>query len=256
MSVPPGLGTGGSSFSDDLSAAVRARSILLSTHQMLVEELSTAALTSPHPVAPKLSSAAVQYGFVGIDAVPYLVSLGGEDVRPGPMLAVANGLDEQLGALHITGELGEWIYPSSDLRIADALQEHRECMIEPAQDLMEILRIRVAPLRAGRVWTSPPGTSAPEPLDLAGFEAAEPDAWAAFTLEIVRHLNRHHHDELLDLARAAGARGSTAVSLSRLDSGGAILTAMGHDGLMDVVMPFDPPAASPGEASRRLTGTH
>lgn len=256
MSVHRAVGIGGPSFSGDLSAPVRARSILLSTHQLLVEELSTAALTSPHPLPPRLSSAATLYGFVGVDAVPYLVSLGGEDARPGPMLAVATGLDEQLGALHLTGELGEWIYPSSDIRVADALQEHRECMVEPAQDLMEILRIRVAPLRVSRVWAAAPGSRALEPIDRTSFEAAEPDAWAAFAPDAIRHLNKHHHGELLDLARAAGARGSTAVNLTRLDSGGAILTAMSHEGLMDVVMPFDPPAASPGEASRRLTGSH
>jgi hypothetical protein len=255
MSVHPGLGAGSPS-SAGLPAPVRARSILLSTHQLLVEDLSTAALSSAHLVPPPLSSAATLYGFVGVDAVPYLVSLGGEDFRPGPVVAVANGLDAQLGALHLTGELGEWIYPSSDIRVADALQEHRECMIEPAQDLMEILRIRVAPLRVSRVWATAPGSSRPQPIELAGFEAAEPDAWAAFAQEVVNHLNEHHHDELLDLVRAAGAHGSTAVSLTRLDPGGAILTAMSHDGLMDVVMPFDPPAADPSEASRRLTGSH
>ena len=256
MSVHPGLGVGGSPSSSGLSAPVRARSILLSTHQLLIEELSTAAFNSPHPLPPRLSSGAVQYGFVGVDAVPYLVSLGGEDVRPGPMLAVADGLDEQLGAVHVTGELGEWIYPSTNIAVADALQEHRECMVEPAQDLMEILRLRVAPLHVTRVWTSPPGLWAPTPVDRVSFEAAEPDAWAAFAQDVVHHLNQHHHDELLSLARASGAAGSTAVNLTRLDAAGAILTAMSREGLMDVVMPFDPPAASPGEASRRLTGTH
>ncbi len=203
MSVQRGVGIGDQAYTRDLPAPVRARSILLSTHQMLVEELSSAALRSPHPAAPRLSAGAVHYGFVGVDAVPYLVSLGGEDVRPGPMLAVATGLDERLGALHVTGELGEWIYPSSDIKVADALQEHRECMIEPAQDLIEILRLRVAPLRVSRVWTAPAGTVTPEPIDLAGFEAAEPDAWAAFAHEVVRHLNEHHHDDLVELARAS-----------------------------------------------------
>jgi hypothetical protein len=256
MSVQRDVGIGDPSYSRELPAPVRARSILLSTHQLLVEELSSAALASPHPAPPRLSSGAVQYGFVGVDAVPYLVSLGGEDLRPGPLLALATGLDEQLGTLHVTGELGEWIYPSTDIRVADALQEHRECMVEPAQDLIEILRLRVAPLRVTRVWITPPGRDEPEAVDRAGFETAEPDAWAAFTHDVIRHLNEHHHDDLLALARTAGAASSTAASLTRLDAGGAIITAMGREGLMNVVMPFDPPAGSPGEASRRLTGIH
>jgi hypothetical protein len=254
MSLHRGLGVDGPSFYD-LSAPVRARSILLSTHQLQIEEITTTALASAQAGPPPLSSAAIDYGFVAVDAVPYLVSWG-EELRPGPLLAVAAGVQEALGTLHLAGELGEWIYPAAELRVADALAEHRECMVEPARDLVEVLRLRVAPLRVHRIWTGPPGITDPPAIDRTSFESAEPDAWAAFGHAVVRHLNQHHQEHLLDLARASGAPGSTAVSLTRLDSGGAILTAMSREGVMDVVMPFDPPAATPGEASYRLTGTH
>src|SRR5687767_12854033 len=151
MSVHSALGD--HSFVAGIPAPVRARSILLSTHQLLVEELPAAALGPDRPAPPELSPAAVLYGFIGVDAVPYLVTLGGEDVRPGPVLAVATGLDESLGDLHLLGELGEWIYPSSDIRVADVLLEHLECMVEPARDPMELLRLRVAPVRISSLWT-------------------------------------------------------------------------------------------------------
>ena len=213
-------------------------------------------MNSPHSPPPRLSAAAAGYGFVAVDAVPYLVSWDTQDVRPGPLLAVASEHEHRLGALHLTGELGEWIYPSADLRVADALQQHRECMVEPARDLMEVLRLRVAPLRVRRIWTVPPGTAAPLAIDPTSFAGAEPDVWAAFGPDVIAHLNQQHQHDLLALVRASGATASTAVSLTRLDPGGAILTAMGLEGLVDVVMPFDPPAATPGEASRRLSTCH
>jgi hypothetical protein len=252
MSVDRAIGVGSPS-RRELPAPVRAQSILLSTHQLMVEEQT---VTDSRPAVPALSPAAVLYGFVGVDGVPYLVSFGGEDLRPGPVLAVATALDDDLGELQVRGELGEWIYPSADIRVADVLQEHRDCMVEPARDLMEVLRIKVAPIRVTAVWTRPLTDPSIEPVDLARFAAAEADPWAAFGHEAARHLNQHHHDELLALARDAGARGCTAVSLTRLDAAGVILTAMGPEGLMDVVLPFDPPAANPGEATRRLTGGH
>jgi uncharacterized protein DUF2470 len=254
MTVPGALDVGGLASPADLPAPVRARSIMVGTHQLLVEELNTGALSTPQPLPPALSPSVVLYGFVDVDAVPYLVSIGGDDLRPGPVLGVATGLDEQLGELHVTGELGEWIYPASDIRVADVLQQHLDCMIEPVRGSLELLRLKVAPIRLSRIWTRPPGAEAPLVVDLDSFEGAEPDPWAAFATDAARHLNEQHHDDLLALARNSGARGCTAVSLTRLDAGGAILTAMSHEGLMDVVIPFDPPAASPGEASRRLTG--
>jgi len=255
MSVHRALGIGDPSFSADLPGPVRARSILLSTHQLMVEELSTAALLSAQSTPPGLSGSAVLYGFVGVDAVPYLVTSGGDDIHPGPVLAAVTGFADELGTLHVVGELGEWIYPSSDLRVADTLQQHLECMIEPIRDSMELLRLRVAPIRIGAIWTHPPGALTPLVIDRESFDLAEPDPWAAFAGEAVRHLNQHHHDDLVELARSSGARGCTAVSLTRLDPGGAILTAMSHEGLLDVVVPFNPPAATPGEASSRLTGS-
>lgn len=257
MSVHRALGIGDHAFSGEVPEPVRARSILLSTHQLLVEELSTEALSSAQSAPPSLSPSVVLFGFVGVGAVPYLVSIGGsESLRPGPVLAVATEFDTQLGELFITGDLGEWIYPASDLRVADALQEHLECMIEPARDSLELLRLKVAPIQIRRVWTRPPGAPAPVAIDRDSFEIAQPDPWVAFAGEAVRHLNEHHHDELLELARASGASSCTGVSLTRLDPGGAILTAMSQEGLMDVVVPFDPPAGNPGEASRRLSARH
>jgi hypothetical protein len=246
----------GSPSRNDLAAPVRARSILASTHQLQVEDLTEAAAPAPRSAPPSLSPAAVRYGFVAVDAVPYLVWLGEGDLRPGPVLAVATGLDEQLGELHLAGELGEWIYPSTDLRVADVLQEHAECMVEPVRELMQILRMRVAPIRLSAIWTHSPSGSEPVFVDPDSFEAADPDPWAAFAHEAIRHLNEHHHDDLLNLARAAGARGCTGVGLTGLEPGGAILTAMSQEGLVDIVIPLDPPASTPGEASRRLTGSH
>jgi hypothetical protein len=84
--------------------------------------------------------------------------------------------------------------------------------------------------------------------------AAEADLWVAYGPEAIRHLQTCHHDLLLKLVRDQGASGCTAVSITALDPSGVILTALGHDGVLDVVIPFDPPAATPGEAGRRLTG--
>ena len=253
-------------------APERARSIMLSTHQLLVEELGGVVGATPGSAPPEQSPTAALYGFVAVDAVPHLVSLGqdlgGDDVRPGPVLAVATGLDARIGELHLTGELGEWIYPSSDPRVAEALHEHRECMVDPVRDLIEVLRLRVAPIRVSGAWVRAPhrvggraengvGGRAENlvAVDPADFAAARPDVWAAFAHEAMHHLHEHHHADLVELARTSGAPRCTAVDVTRLGPTGAILTAMGPDGLFDVVIPFDPPAATPSEAGRRLLGS-
>ena len=252
MNSRPAGGAGEPSVPGDLSPDVRARSILRGTHQLLVTELGTA--TPIGPVPPRPSSTPVLFGFVEVDAVPYLVSFGPDALPAGRVLAVAEGLGDRLGELHVLGEVGEWVYPSSRPRVAEVLEEHRECMDATARDLMEVVRLRVAPVRILSVWTSSPGASAPEPVDRGRFETAEADLWVAYGPDAIRHLQECHHDLLLSLVREQGATGCTAVSVSALDRGGAILTALGHDGVMDIVIPFAPPGPPPGAGGRGLAG--
>jgi hypothetical protein len=265
VSPHPARGTGDRLAPGKLTAQVRARSILLSTHQLLISELAGgvpggASGGVPGRVSggmpPQPGSASVLYGFVCVGAVPYLVSLDGDDLHPGPVLAVATGVADQLGALRLTGELGEWIYPSADRRVAEALEEHLDCMDATARDLMQVVRVRVAPVRAGAVWLLAPGEPEWELVELGEFEAAQADLWTAFGPEVIRHLHEHHHDALLELARGSGVFDCTAVSIASLGADGAVLTAMNHSGVMDVVVPFVPPVTAPGEAAGRLTGVH
>ncbi len=251
MSIHPARDAGDPPAPGELSPDVRARSILRGTHQLLVSELGAVPL-GPQPPSP--ASTPVVFGFVEVDAVPYLVSFAGEARPAGRVLVVAEGLGDRLGELHAVGEVGDWIYPSSVRRVAEVLEEHRECMDATARDLMEVVRLRVAPIRVLSVWTSSPGARAPEPVDHGRFETAEADLWVAYGPDAIRHLQECHQDLLLALVREQGALGCTAVSVSALDRGGAILTAMGREGVLDVVIPFDPPAATPGEAGRRLAG--
>jgi hypothetical protein len=240
--------------SGELSPDVRARSILLSTHLLSISELSSSALPSSGGLPPEPETAAVLYGFITVGAVPYLVSLDSEDLHPGPILAAAEGVAAQLGELRLTGELGEWVCPSADYGVAEVLEEHRNCMDAAARDLMAVIQARVAPIRISGIWTSDPGSSELTPVDLAGFEAAQADLWTAYRQEAIRHLNDHHHAMLVHLARAEGVIGCTAANVGQLGTSGAVLTAMSHDGLTDVVIPFDPPVATPAEVEQRLGG--
>ena len=240
----------------DLPASVRARSVLLSTHQLRVEDFARIPATGAGSIPPALSPYAPVCGFVAVGPTPYLVSSVWETVRPGPVLAAVVGADQRVGQLFLAGELGEPVRPEEEPGVAEVIDEHRECMVAPIREHAELYDLRVARLTVHGVWLRAPGggTDAPRSVDLVEYERVEADPWAAFASEVIRHLDLDHHADLLEVARGAGAANCSAVTLSRLEPGGAILTAMSSNGVVNIVIPFDPPAATPREAGHRLTG--
>lgn len=242
-----------------------ARSVLSASHQARVTQCDEipggAAPGDPYVDEIELDDAVA--GLIDVDGVPHLILGPGDEHSPGPALLMFTGVADRLGTLRLAGTLLAPIAPGADARVAEVLQEHLSCMTEPYRahylDTYGPPRLTAMPFRPSAIWVAGPapegGSGDPPPLvavDLAAYLAAHPDPWAVHGADARQHLEEHHQSDLLRLVHQAGAAPSATVSVVHLDADAVSLTAIGPEGVTDVIVPFTPPAATPHEAEHRL----
>lgn len=241
-----------------LSAAVRAKTILAGCEHVTVLP-GDGVRAEGRSGRPALDAVA---GLVALNEAPYLLLPRGHPAPSGPMTVFCAGPFD-LGTLILTGCCGTpspaTLLPGLAAAFLDG-SATAESTIPMAPARWDLEELEVAPLVVERVrvvvvTASAPGQcSLPVPLDL--FCRAEADRWALYRHEIVDHLDGHHQRQLCGLvAVTGGPRDATGVTVRDVGPHGLALTCLTAAGVVDHVVPFDPPLLNPAHLAPWIRST-
>ncbi|HEY6793432.1 MAG TPA: hypothetical protein VI248_01975 [Kineosporiaceae bacterium] len=240
-----------------VSAAVRARTILAACREVrmhLAVHGSDVGGVDIGSAGRQLAWAEVAVtGVVEWDGVPYLLGAAGTPPPSGRVGLLCSPSTPELGALILTGRCGRPLRSPELAGLAgDSLPP------APLRAAEDDVAMRVVPIVVERIRVSLGGPDdgtrriVPVPLDL--FRAARPDLWWAHGDSIAARLEAHHQAELRALVGLrAGVRGATGVVVRDVGPHGMLLSCLTLDGVIDQVIPFEPPLEEPAQLGAWFT---
>lgn len=140
-----------------------------------------------------------------------------------------------------------------------ALERHRGCLDVGQWPALAVARISVSSIGLAEPDVPVPGVAGLgllTPVTLTEYAAVEPDLWQIQQRSVLAHLNDHHADLLLAIARRHGAGYAAVAAAQTVDPLGVTLAVVGPDGGDHVRVPFRRRLQSPAEVGAELAATY
>ena len=190
---------------------------------------------------------------------PWVLTPPWERPQPGPArLRIVTDGPESSAVVLLAGRLeARAVAEAANLPgvLRAALERHRSCFDLRAWPALAISRFVVASIGVSMPRARGALPRALEPVPLADYAACEPDLWNIQQESVLAHLNEHHADALVVLARHAGAPETAFAVAHAVDAEGMTLATIGPDGARHVRLPFQERLASPADVGPALFGS-
>lgn len=219
----------------DVSAAVRARTILAICHEVWCQ--------------PNRSGSSFPVGMLDVGGISYLVVGSARSWMVEGAEIACTATTEEIGVLDFTAWLGR---PRPLVRDRAALQvfnEHRRCLQEAPAPVEDIVVVPFDLLGARVV--APLGDALAVEVAPDAIDNEDPDWLLVHGASVAAHLESAHADELSELADRCGWH-RAAVCIRGLSATGVALDVLTMDGVSTIELPFDPPIRRTADLWPRL----
>jgi hypothetical protein len=190
---------------------------------------------------------------------PWVLTPPWERPQPGPArLRIVTEGPESSAVVLLAGRLeARAVAGTANLpgALCAALERHRSCFDLRTWPALAISRFVVASIGVSMPRARGAVPRPLEPVPLADYAACEPDLWNIQQESVLTHLNEHHADALVVLARHAGAPDTAFAVAHSVDAEGMTLATIGPDGARHVRLPFPERLASPSDVGPALFGS-